>query len=86
MVPDGVDENTVLERNSSPEYADACASHDFCDANMAMNEVFENLGQETPENEKVNPEPFKLWGRVWDLAKARKFYPPPSPVGDSLYE
>lgn len=26
----------VLRRNGTPEYSDCCASHDFCDANMAM--------------------------------------------------
>jgi hypothetical protein len=30
----------VLRRNATPEYDSACASHDFCDANMVMDAAF----------------------------------------------
>lgn len=52
---------------------DSCASHDFFDANMAMDEAFKvlgvdmlysNLGNDGSESESLR----KLWGEAWGLA------------------
>lgn len=34
----------AIARNETAEYKGACATHDFCDENLAMDEAFENLG------------------------------------------
>ena len=54
-----------------------CASHDFCDANMAMDAAFTGLGintclayeHDSPEHEEA----CKLWNEAWSLAKRRYF-------------
>jgi len=66
----------VVKRNETYG-ADVCATHDFCDANMAMLEAFTTAGERTildcedgtPEFEDATA----LWNRVWDMAKAAKF-------------
>jgi len=69
----------VRRRNASPEYADACATHDFLDANMSMLQAFEVLfGREpaflqgTDEKGNHNPEQeadIALWNAAWGHAK-----------------
>lgn len=57
----------VVERNRSSEYDNACASHDFCDANMVMHAAFcEVLGRD-PDLESTKDT--DLWNHAWDLAK-----------------
>ena len=60
----------MRRRNVSPEYADgACASHDFCDANMAMLEAFKRVVGRAPdlaEDADVN-----LWDNAWNEAHAQ---------------
>lgn len=57
-----------------------CASHNYCDANMAMELAFHNLdlktcfdvsdeGEETPEYIEAN----RLWNEAWSIAKASGF-------------
>lgn len=54
-----------------------CASHDFCDANMAMDAAFEGLQIPTclyfPDNSREHEEACKLWNEAWDLAKRLYF-------------
>lgn len=61
----------AVERNKT--YPDsACASHDFCDANMVMAAAFEEVvGRETELNDD---EDIRLWDRAWDLAADNKFW------------
>ncbi len=61
----------VIEKNSTPEYNDCCASHDYCDANMAMDEAFTKLtGKETnPQSDTQR----SLWNNAWTIAKENKF-------------
>lgn len=61
----------MIRRNKEePEYlntSNACASHDFCDANMPMAEAFEKvMGHEldASSDEDVN-----LWNDAWDYAR-----------------
>lgn len=51
-----------------------CASHDFCDANMAMVEAFEEFGLATPGDEgcedgtPAHEAACDLWNRAWGIA------------------
>lgn len=64
---------TVVSRNATPEYgAQLCASHDFCDANMAMQEAFIRLFKRTPDtNSELDS---TLWNQAWYIAKEHAFY------------
>lgn len=63
---------TVIQRNRTPEYGRyICASHDFCDANMAMAQAFmEAFGREPDVD---GDEDVALWNAAWSLAKANDF-------------
>jgi hypothetical protein len=67
----------VIRRNATPEYADGlcCASHDFCDANMAMdaalrvNYADRMTGDWVTEDDELRG----LWNSAWDIAKSNGF-------------
>lgn len=63
----------VIQRNKSgnlPEWI--CASHDFCDANMAMSEAFNNeLKREVDSNSDYDTD---LWNKAWYMAKTADFF------------
>lgn len=73
---------SVIEKNETPEYNGCCASHDYCDANMAIDEAFIKLMErdfvfyddEKPETEKQNEEDTALENNAWAIAKTNKFY------------
>ncbi len=48
-----------------------CASHDFCDANMAMLEAWETLS--AIEMDANNEAQAVVWSAAWDIAKASDF-------------
>lgn len=73
--------------NATPEYAgsDMCASHDYCDANMAMDAAWKRVIGRSPEvswetkpdGTAVDPEAERLaladcdmWNDAWKVAKA----------------
>lgn len=58
------------ERNKT--YDDgACASHDFCDANMVMDAAFTAVvGRETGDSEAD----MKMWAAAWDMAVDNGFW------------
>lgn len=56
----------VVARNCSEKDSSICHSHDFCDANVAMIEVFEEHGL-TFYN-------IDLFNKAWNKAKANNFY------------
>ncbi|HDR9192427.1 TPA: hypothetical protein QDB51_006612 [Burkholderia vietnamiensis] len=64
----------IILSNRQEESEGVCHSHDYCDANMLMLEVFEenNLSIEDDSNHA-------LWGEVWDLAKENEFFYKMSP-------
>lgn len=62
----------VVERNQAETNPGVCHSHDFCDANIVMHEVFMARGLDLSA-EDCPPEWVDLWNRAWDLAKARGF-------------
>lgn len=63
---------TVRERNTTAAYADACASHDFCDANMAMHEALLTMSGEQ-EPDYTDEATITLVNSAWDMAKANGF-------------
>lgn len=73
-----------VNRKNSYEYdSHTCASHDFCDANMAMDEAFLTVmgrdyvfhDDEKPETEAQNTEDTELMNIAWELARKLKFEP-----------
>ena len=58
----------IRKRNATPQYSgDVCASHDFIDANMVMNDAFEKVvGREL---DAQNGADCVLWSKAWDIAK-----------------
>jgi len=63
--------------------ASICHTHDYCDANMVMDEAMRNCGidPDLATDEDGEPvEPFdteftSLWNEAWDLAKEAEFDP-----------
>lgn len=60
----------VLARNArEPADSAVCHSHDFCDANMAMDEAFAVVVGRTPDT--GSDADAKLWSAAWADAKRR---------------
>lgn len=70
-------EEWVTMRRANAGYSDPtiCASHDFCDANMAMDEAFDKLGIAAPGDEgcedgtSEHEAACALWNAAWAMAK-----------------
>lgn len=63
----------VNARNSAPgAHPDACASHDFCDANMLMLEALEFFGVEFDPADEAQA---LMMSQAWSMAKAARFDP-----------
>jgi hypothetical protein len=60
----------VLRRNESNP-PDACATHDFCDANMAMTEAFALFFKRRCDPNSASDS--ALWSAAWALAKSAGF-------------
>ena len=64
-------------RNTQPDYAEtgSCASHDFCDANMAMAAAFRRAFQRSPDiqdqAEGAEGPDVRLWNAAWADASVR---------------
>ncbi len=75
----------VRSRNASPEYAanGSCASHDFCDANMAMDAAFEKVlgrGSDIADLDDGSESPdIALWNAAWPIGIAALVALPPGP-------
>jgi hypothetical protein len=61
----------IRKRNKTQEYDGVCASHDFCDANMAMYEAW--CGVIGREPNFAADADIKLWNAAWDIAKKSGF-------------
>lgn len=61
----------IDRRNKEPQYANCCASHDFCDANMPMAEAFEATIGRAPN--PSNEDDAAIWNAAWDKAKTAGF-------------
>lgn len=72
----------VIDTNRADITASWCASHDYCDANMAMDAAFTKImgrefiffNDEHPETEQQNGEDTDLMNAAWTLAKENDFY------------
>jgi hypothetical protein len=72
-------EFTEMKRRNETEAAyagGACASHDFCDANMAMAEAFDHVMGRQPTSDEGDVAQSEadcaLWNDAWNLS--RKLY------------
>lgn len=63
----------IDRRNSTPGYIAACASHDFCDANMPMGEAFRAVTGRDPD--PASEDDARLINAAWDAARAAGFAP-----------
>jgi len=60
----------VAKDNRTPAYADCCASHDYCDANVAMDEAFKKEGIYTDETMDLQDDNLMIaWDAAWNRAK-----------------
>jgi hypothetical protein len=64
----------VRERNKTQKYAKCCASHDFCDANMAMLEACAKLtGKPETDHDFADEDLCAIVNSAWALARAGEF-------------
>ncbi len=62
----------VIRRNRAEASPGICHSHDFCDANMFLYDVFMKYGM-NPVEEGGLDRWGDLWDRAWNMAKAAEF-------------
>lgn len=65
----------VLQRNASGEYDGACASHDFCDANLVMADAFRDvMGRDILRDDGPPTDAdCTLWNAAWTKAHLEGF-------------
>lgn len=64
----------INRRNATAAYqSGACATHEYCDANVSMAEAFEAVIGRAPE--PASEDDAKLWNTAWDAARAAGFAP-----------
>lgn len=62
----------VIRRN--PTYGEACASHDFCDANVVMLEALQALAPHIDVDDVLSDNEIgTLWEEAWSHAKSTGF-------------
>ena len=70
LTPDQLKES--IRRNAEPEYAGCDATHDFCDANVAMILAFQRIvGREIDHHSDSDN---ALLNNAWDLAKKNNYF------------
>jgi hypothetical protein len=62
----------VVERNRNEEDNSVCHSHDFCDANVVLYDVFKKYGIDVATQRGLSKWA-DLWACAWALARAREF-------------
>lgn len=61
----------IASKNATPEYAGACASHDFCDANESMGRAFSRIMARAYDlDSRADSD---LWNRAWNIARENAF-------------
>ena len=63
---------TIIRLNQTDAYKDACATHDFIDANMVMHSAYERVMNK--EADLKDDADLELWNKAWEAAKANNFY------------
>jgi len=61
----------MLERNGAQRDPLICHSHDFCDANMAMDQAFTEFAPEMKVDDVVAEDSVPVWNAAWDIAMVR---------------
>lgn len=72
LTPD--EQKQVIERNAGyvgTEYENCCATGDFCDSNMAMDEALQKHGIECDPQDDAQA---ALWNEAWAIAKQNGFW------------
>lgn len=62
----------VKRLNATPQFKDtgACASHNYCDANMTMAEAFETaMGRDVFTGDHILDADMDLWNAAWNFAR-----------------
>lgn len=62
----------VVSLNAAEGDPNVCHSHDFCDANMVLHEVFLRHGMDAADEGGIDRWG-DLWNQTWSLAKSRGF-------------
>lgn len=58
----------------NPTYGEACAAHDFCDANMVMLDAFVAMVPGVDADDIIQRDDLNaLWDEAWGIAKASAF-------------
>lgn len=69
---DGEIEQCIRDNRAETDKS-VCHSHDFCDANVAMDEAF-GVVTGKPASDDLNDEStLALWAEAWDIAKQAEF-------------
>lgn len=64
---DPADLAEVRRRNMQPRYKGCCATHDFCDANMIMDQAWrDSFGHEINADDEAQAE---IWNTAWAIAR-----------------
>lgn len=63
----------LVERNREETNSRICHTHDFCDANVVLFDVFMNHGMDIAD-EGGRDRWGKLWDESWQIAKASDFW------------
>ena len=66
---------TVQKRNANEPNTNICHSHDFCDANMVMDEAFTSVFGRSilPDEGEMTEDDLAVFNAAWDIASARGF-------------
>lgn len=62
----------IVLRNREEESPNICHSHDYCDANMVLHEVFMKHSMDVADEGGMERWG-ELWDRTWNLAKSKEF-------------
>ncbi len=63
----------IVSRNRAEANSKICHSHDFCDANVVLHEVFLNHGMDIAD-EGGRDKWGALWDEAWNIAKTSEFW------------
>lgn len=69
----GPDTCRAVDRANATIDPMCCATHDHCDANMAMDKAMREVGVYEDDNGAFTHAVTALWDKAWDLAKLEGF-------------
>jgi len=71
----GPDTCRAVDRTNATLGPAFCATHDHCDANMAMDKAMKDLGVYDDDDDAFTDVVTDLWDKAWDMAKKDGFAP-----------